>query len=121
MMMTDFRWTHDKDQQVRELRHRGLSYMKCAGIMGASSSAIARRCVKLGITVGTKPVTIRPIIVGKSPCQWPMWGNERPTHVHCGKPAVVGKPYCPAHLDRAWSKVPPKGDTGLLLRDRRQS
>lgn len=31
-------------------------------------------------------------------CCWPMWGDERPTHVYCGGPAVPARPYCEAHL-----------------------
>ena len=38
------------------------------------------------------------------PCQWPMWGDERPTNVFCGQRAVTGKPYCSVHSRRACLK-----------------
>jgi GcrA cell cycle regulator len=41
------------------------------------------------------------------PCQFPLWGDERPTHEYCGHARVAGKPYCAAHCAVAYVKAPP--------------
>lgn len=46
--------------------------------------------------------------IGSHQCRFPMWDHSEPsTHESplCGAPAH-GKPYCPAHMKRAYRKVP---------------
>lgn len=40
-------------------------------------------------------------------CQWPMWGDGRPgvSPAFCDDPAVVSRPYCPAHCRAAYVGV----------------
>lgn len=42
--------------------------------------------------------------IGPAPksCRWPLWGDEKPTHVYCGdKVAAPGQPYCESHAKKA--------------------
>ena len=40
-------------------------------------------------------------------CQFPLWGDGRPSHVYCGAPARPGSSYCRRHHDRCWTPAPP--------------
>lgn len=52
-----------------------------------------------------RPVAAVPIVAAVSrPCCFPLWGEERPTHRYCGEPGIPGKPYCPAHARKVYSR-----------------
>jgi GcrA cell cycle regulator len=41
----------------------------------------------------------------RNACQWPLWGNERPTFRCCDAPSSPGRPYCAEHAARAYPTV----------------
>jgi len=49
------------------------------------------------------PVAARYVPVGRT-CQFPMWGNEAPTHVYCDEPAVT-REYCAVHRSICYHRV----------------
>jgi DNA-directed RNA polymerase subunit RPC12/RpoP len=55
-------------------------------------------------------------------CNWPMWGECRPTHLYCNAPKEKGSSYCEEHTKVAFvAKRPPNtsgygGLAGLLPR-----
>lgn len=38
-------------------------------------------------------------------CQWPMWGNGKPTQVYCSAELAPGRSYCSAHCQVAYVSV----------------
>ena len=56
-------------------------------------------------------------------CQFPLWDDERPTHVYCAAPATPGSSYCHRHHARCWTPrrlaplpaAPPDARTWLSL------
>lgn len=47
-----------------------------------------------------------PVAKGTA-CQFPMWGDERPTHAFCDDACVTGRPYCAAHCAVAYATAVP--------------
>ncbi len=48
---------------------------------------------------------VAPYISPLRKCAWPMWGNERPSHVYCDAP-VSTRSYCTVHAKIAYSRQP---------------
>lgn len=38
-------------------------------------------------------------------CQWPMWGDGKPTHQYCGCEPAAGKPYCEPHCGAVYVRA----------------
>ncbi len=57
-------------------------------------------------SLGYLRLVCAPVEVFSQPrtCQFPLWGNERPTHEYCADRAIVGRPYCSAHCAKAYVK-----------------
>lgn len=129
-----FNWTPEHEATLAQLWAEGLACSKIARRMGTTKSAVQGKASRLKLprrlssyhTVKWASATNRPLPVVhrkpalskiteysamptvRKPCQFPMWGNEKPTHEYCGKNRVEGKPYCPEHAVRCYTKVIPK-------------
>lgn len=61
---------------------------------------LRRKAEALGVTVDGLPLPVsrppREIIISRvQTCQAPLWGRDEKQGAFCGKPAVLGKSYCP--------------------------
>lgn len=41
-------------------------------------------------------------------CRWPLGSPQSPDFGFCGRPRIIGKPYCPVHDQRAFTPLPPR-------------
>lgn len=58
--------------------------------------------------------------IGPSPCKWPIGHPTSPDFHFCQKPAVVGKPYCPGHVQRAYQPRKEADPAKALMRSVRR-
>lgn len=117
-------WTPEQDAMLRELFAIGLSFHAIALRLGVTKNSAIGRARRLNFPQrgGNEPAVAAKKAIrnerrretvlrfpgrASTECQWPMWGNERPTHDYCHGPvAAPGEPYCPEHRKRAWTGVP---------------
>lgn len=74
------------------------------------------------IAAAVEPEPEAPRVAFKPPslrqCCWPMW-DGKPTHQYCDAAAVLGKPYCAAHRQIAYtSPAPERADLAPWLPNR---
>ncbi len=72
------------------------------------------RVVRVPLESRRQEFAAMPVAKGK-PCQFPLWGDEKPTHQYCGKNRLEGLPYCCDHASVCYIKAPPKAATPTYL------
>ena len=91
-----------KPSPIKKESFSGRSRTGDAARAAAGAAALRPTLPPVGVAVPPQKVTASA--VGKS-CGWPMWGNEPPTHVYCGKPVALTPGgyhwYCPDHFSRS--------------------
>lgn len=132
--MTDsrhfFEWTPERIALLTQLWAEGLTGTQIGARMKITKSSAIGKAQRLKLPAraishrkppkpfapARAPFVQRPVSTSrleeyssmptvKKPCQFPMWGDEKPTHEYCGKDRVEGKPYCASHCARAFVKV----------------
>lgn len=125
-------WTPEREAWLIQLWGEGLSGRQIGNRMKITKSAAIGKAqrLKLASRAATRkppkpfaparaPFVQRPVSTSRleeysamptvnKPCQFPMWGDEKPTHEYYGKDRVEGKPYCAEHAARCFVKVAPK-------------
>jgi hypothetical protein len=124
-------WTDERVAELRRLCETEMSYTAMGAAMGLTRNTVISKAKRLKIErpvivyqrhngggwkrrreqvhptyhINVRPTTVEPVNLGPLPsggCLFPMWGNERPTHVYCGEQRKGDRPYCIEHCATAY-------------------
>lgn len=116
--MTNTPWESARVEQLKELWLKGLTAGQISNIMDVSRNAVIGKVHRLDLPgrpspiIGRRraPAPVPPIAL--TDCHYP-FGNPGEEGFHfCGKPAVIGRPYCTHHVALCYRrKGPADGET----------
>jgi GcrA cell cycle regulator len=111
-------WSGERIAELKQLWSEGHSAAEIGRRLEVSKNAVIGKAHRLGLPSRPSPIkrerltakraakpamSIPPKQKTKGPsCCWPNGDPGDVDFYFCGKPAVVGKPYCAEHYDRAY-------------------
>lgn len=124
-------WTPELIDEITKLWNEGLTTAEIGKRIGVSKNAVIGKAHRLGLPPRPSPIkrvvrpraTIAPppkpmpapvrptmVAVNGPGCKWP-FGHPGEADFHfCGRPALVGKPYCAEHYAVAYIPAKPRSD-----------
>lgn len=119
-------WTPERIEEVTRLWNEGLTTAEIGKRMGISKNAVVGKAHRLELSARPSPIkreaasrqsapsaapaahrpakirSVPVISVGNTACKWPIGHPGEAGFTFCGEPALLTKPYCFEHYQRAY-------------------
>jgi GcrA cell cycle regulator len=124
-------WTPERVAAVTRLWNEGLTTAEIGRMIGVSKNAVVGKAHRLQLPARPSPIkrgkSVRPkhtvavprpakprpvqqFTVGNAACKWPIGHPDEPGFHFCGERALVSKPYCQNHYEKAYIPAKPRSD-----------
>ncbi len=125
-------WTPERVDAVTRLWNEGLTTAEIGRLVGMSKNAVVGKAHRLrlpprpspikqrgrgirSVPKAASPKPVKPrlvshLTVGNAACKWPFGHPDEPGFHFCGERALLGKPYCQEHYERAYVPAKPRSD-----------
>ncbi len=110
-------WSEEKIQRLKKLWSEGLTTGEIGKRIGVSKNAVVGKAHRLGLKGRPSPIKRpdRAAPAKKEPlkiftltdlsaqtCRWPIGDPKHEDFRFCGRPVIIGKPYCGEHCAAAY-------------------